>query len=46
MHANVCFFFYVLIFNDTYTSLDSQIRMLSNDLKYVNLANEIEVYMT
>ena len=32
--------------NDNYTSLDSQYRMLYNDLKHANVGNKIEVYST
>ena len=32
--------------NDTYTLLDSQIWMIADDLKYVNVANEIEYHTT
>ena len=40
--------FFVLYFknpNDYYTSLDSQRRMLYNNLIHVNVGNKIEVYM-
>ena len=30
--------------NSNYTSLDSQRRILNNDLKYVNVADKIEVH--